>query len=122
MKMPCQLCLICEPRDKVYYEDNEIIVVQTKLLKGHKNRIMAVWKEHIPTKRLHGFEQIQLINTLVDVGTKVFNYTSKFVIMDETHASMPEHAHYVATDLDPNSDDFDQILETRWKEVVDVNG
>jgi hypothetical protein len=39
--------------------------------------------------------------------------------MDTTFATINDHWHLVATDLDPESDDFKQILATRWIKVVD---
>jgi len=41
------------------------------------------------------------------------------VIMDTTFATINDHWHLVATDLDSTSQDFDMILATRWIKVVD---
>jgi hypothetical protein len=48
-----------------------------------------------------------------------FSYTPKFVIMDTTFATINDHWHLVATDLNPKSQDFDQILSTKWIKVID---
>jgi hypothetical protein len=53
------------------------------------------------------------------VGKKVFSYAPKFVIMDSTFATINDHWHLVATDLNPNSEDFPQILATKWVSVID---
>jgi hypothetical protein len=39
--------------------------------------------------------------------------------MDSTFATINDHWHLVATDLDRRSEDFDQILATKWVSVVD---
>ena len=59
------------------------------------------------------------LDILCKIGRKVFSYTPKFVIMDLTFATIKEHWHLAATDLDPESEDFDQILATRWVSFVD---
>ena len=43
----------------------------------------------------------------------------KFVIMDTTFATINDHWHLVATDLNPKSEDFNRILATRWIKVID---
>lgn len=78
---------------------------------------MTVFKEHEHTIPYKSFERA--LDLLSEVGMKVFSYTPKFVIMDSTFATINDHWHLVATDLDPNSQDFDQILSTKWVSVVD---
>lgn len=113
----CPLCSLNLKKEKIYCEDRSFIVLRTKDLKGHKERIMVVYKRHehtIPYKALE-----RALDLLSDIGRKVFSYTPKFVIMDATFATINDHWHLVGTDLDPKSKDFDQILSTRWIKVVD---
>jgi predicted enzyme involved in methoxymalonyl-ACP biosynthesis len=56
---------------------------------------------------------------LSEIGREVFKYTPKFVIVDSTFASINNNWHPVASDLDPKSEDFDQILSTKWIKVAD---
>jgi hypothetical protein len=104
-------------REKVFHEDESFIVLRTEDLKGHRERIMAVLKEHEHTIPYKAYERA--LDLLSEVGMKVFSYTPKFVIMDSTFATINDHWHLVATDLDPKSLDFDQILATKWVSVVD---
>jgi len=60
------------------------------------------------------------LGILIKIGKELFSYTPKFVIMDSTFATINDHWHLVASDLDPKSEDFDQILATRWIRVVDI--
>lgn len=123
MSKKCPLCKITSlfrPKsEKVFYEDSYVIIVRTKKLKGHKERIMIVTKGHRkhPPKWLHDY----CMGKLTERGKKIFHYTPKFVIMDGTFASIKNHFHLVCTDLDPKSDDFEQILRTHWLKVVDVS-
>jgi hypothetical protein len=113
----CPLCKLDLKKEKIYYDDRSFLVIRTKDLKGHKERIMVVYKQHehtIPYKALE-----RALDLLSDMGRKVFSYTPKFVIMDATFATINDHWHLVGTDLDPKSKDFDQILSTRWIKVVD---
>lgn len=113
----CPLCNLDLAKELIYYDDPSFIVLQTKDLKGHVERIMIVYREHchnVPFKVLES-----ALDILANVGMKVFKYTPKFIIMDSTFATINEHWHLVATDLDPKSKDFDQILRTKWIKVID---
>jgi hypothetical protein len=113
----CPLCELDLKKEKIYYEDNSFIVLRTGKLKGHKERIMAVFKRHEHTIPHDAYEHA--LNVLSKIGRKVFSYTPKFVIMDTTFATINDHWHLVATDLNPKSEDFDQILATKWIKVID---
>ena len=113
----CPLCELNLKEEKVYFEDDSFIVLKTKKLKGHKERVMIVYKRHehvLPYKAVE-----RALDILTKIGRQLFSYTPKFVIMDSTFATINDHWHLVASDLDPKSEDFDQILATRWIKVVD---
>ena len=78
---------------------------------------MIVIKQHEHELSRKAFERA--LDILSKIGRKLFSYTPKFVIMDSTFATINDHWHLVATDLDPKSEDFDQILATKWIKVVD---
>jgi hypothetical protein len=113
----CPLCELDLGKEKIFYEDRSFIVLRTKTLKGHRERIMIVFRQHEHTISYKAFERA--LDLLSKIGRKVFAYSPKFVIMDTTFATINDHWHLVATDLDPKSEDFDQILATRWIRVVD---
>lgn len=112
----CPLCELDLNREKVYFEDGSFVVLRTKDMKGHRERIMIVYKQHRHTISRAIYERA--LDILSKVG-RIFSYTPKFVIMDTTFATINDHWHLVATDVDPKSHDFDQILATRWIKVVD---
>lgn len=113
----CPLCKLDLKTEKIFYDDRSFLILRTKDLKGHKERIMIVYKQHEHTISFKALERA--LDLLSDMGRKVFSYTPKFVIMDATFATINDHWHLVGTDLDPKSKDFDQILSTRWIKVVD---
>ena len=115
--LSCPLCELDLKNEKIYYEDESFIVLRTKTLKGHRERVMIVYKKHEHTIPYKAYERA--LDILSKIGRKVFSYTPKFVIMDTTFATINDHWHLVVSDLDPKSEDFDQILATRWIKVID---
>jgi len=104
-------------KETKYYEDNSFLVLRTRNLKGHKERIMIIYKRHEHTIPPRAYEHA--LDLLSKMGRTVFAYAPKFVIMDTTFATINDHWHLVASDLDPKSEDFNQILATKWIRVVD---
>lgn len=113
----CPLCELDLKKEKIYYEDKSFIVLRTENLKGHRERIMIVYKEHDHTIPYKAYERA--LDIVSKIGRSIFSYTPKFVIMDATFATITDHWHLVVSDLDPKSEDFNQILATRWIRVVD---
>jgi hypothetical protein len=113
----CPLCELNLKEEKVYLEDETFLVLRTKKLKGHRERVMIVHKRHEHEPSYKAVERA--LDILTKMGRRLFSYTPKFVIMDSTFATINDHWHLVASDLDPKSEDFDQILATRWIRVVD---
>ena len=115
--LSCPLCNLNLEEEKKYYEDRSFIVLRTKTEKGHRERIMIVLKRHEHTVPQRVYEHA--LDILTKIGKEVLSYTPKFVIMDTTFATINDHWHLVATDLNPKSEDFNQILATRWIKVID---
>jgi hypothetical protein len=113
----CPLCDLDLKKETKYYEDNSFLVLRTRSLKGHKERIMIIYKRHEHTIPPRAYEHA--LDLLSKIGRTVFAYAPKFVIMDTTFATINDHWHLVASDLDPKSEDFNQILATKWIRVVD---
>lgn len=113
----CSLCELDLKREKIYYEDKSFIVLRTENLKGHRERIMIIHKQHRHSIQYKAYERA--LDIVSKIGREVFSYTPKFVILDSTFATINDHWHLVVTDLDPKSKDFDQILATKWIRIVD---
>jgi len=113
----CPLCDLDLQKEKIFYQDDSFVVLRTKNLKGHRERIMIIYRRHQHTISYKAFERA--LNILTQIGREVFKYTPKFVVLDTTFATINDHWHLVASDLDPKSEDFDLMLATRWIKVVD---
>ena len=112
-------CPICKAlKEESLHEDDLIKILETKSLKGHRRRIMVVTKEHM--RVAPSWLDSHMLDRLEEVGRRVFGYTYKFIIMSPLFGSVKDHAHYVASDLEPDCEDFHQILGTPWIRVVEV--
>jgi len=76
-------------REKIFYQDSSFVVLRTKNLKGHRERIMIIYKRHQHTIPYKAFERA--LNILTQIGREVFKHTSKFVILDSTFATINDH-------------------------------
>jgi len=117
MTKDCPLCR-ANKEERFYYQDKWVKVLDTAKLKGHKKRIMVLLKTHRAT--VPEWLQAHMLEALERTGRRVFASEYKFVIMSPLNGNVPDHAHFVASDLNPNSDDWEQILATPWMRVVDV--
>ena len=115
--MTCPLCKLDLSKEKIFYEDNNFVVIRTSQLKGHRERVMIIYKPHEHSPSYQVIERA--LDIMDDLGKDIFKYAPKWVIMDNTFATIREHWHLVCSDLDPDSDDFDQMLLTRWVRIVD---
>ena len=115
--LKCPFCELNLEKEKLFFADKSFIVLRTENLKGHKERIMIVYRQHEHTIPFKAYERA--LDIVSQIGQEVFRYTPKFVIMDSTFATVNDHWHLVVTDLSPESSDFDQILSTRWIKVID---
>ncbi|MEM2282605.1 MAG: hypothetical protein QXH26_03555 [Candidatus Hadarchaeales archaeon] len=120
MNAACPLCGVWEREPQnVFYQDEHFAVVRTKYLKGHRERLMVVWKRHealIPAEARE-----RALRVLEEVGRRAFAYTWKFVIMEGNlarEATVRDHWHLIASDLDPHAQDFERVLSIPWIRVV----
>lgn len=129
--MSCPLCGLTDREDEVvFWEDENFFITRTKTLKRHRERIMLATKLHIDKltfdKHAKGIWYGQhwlpnkIIEALEDVCKNVFAYTHKAVVMDGAYGTIRDHWHLVITDLEPDSDDFHQVLGTPWLHVINI--
>lgn len=79
-------------------------------MKGHKERLMLLHKEHLKTLDEGSVGEAYLL--LERIGSKYFSYSDKWAIFDPDFATIPDHWHRVASDLDKKAQDYRQILRT----------
>src|SRR5712692_1876207 len=105
---PCPLCNISQ--GEVLAEFQRWKLVRTKTMKGHKERLMLFYKEHVKTLDEQSIGEAYIL--LSKIGSKFFSYIDKWAIFEPIYATVPDHWHRVASDLDANAQDYGQILKT----------
>jgi len=69
----------------------------------------------------HGTSPPKFIPEYIYEAIKMaFDYTEKAVVMEGKYASIPEHWHLSVSDLEPDSQDFRQVLGTPWVRVLHI--
>jgi hypothetical protein len=106
-----QLCSLCNiPQEEVLVEFERWRLVRTKTMKGHRERLMLLHKDHVRTLDEGSIGEAYLL--LMKAGSKFFSYTDKWAIFEPVYATVPNHWHRVASDLDESAQDYGQILKT----------
>ena len=104
----CPLCKI--PREEVLAEFQSWKLARTKTMKGHRERLMLFHREHV--RRLDEGSIGQAYMLLVQAGSKYFSFAEKWAVFEPVYATVPDHWHRVASDLDSSAEDHEQILKT----------
>jgi len=105
---PCPLCTI--PGKEVLMEFPRWRLTRTKTMKGHRERLMIYYRDHVKTLDEQSVGEAYML--LLTIGRKFFSYTKQWGIFEPVYATVPDHWHRVASDLDPGSEDYEQILKT----------
>ncbi|BCS91354.1 MAG: hypothetical protein ARM1_0811 [Candidatus Micrarchaeota archaeon] len=116
----CPLCNLERPGEVILYKDDRVLVVETKNKKGHKERIMVVWREH--RRELNEEEKSYALNKLIEVSKRVFSYTKFFEIYNDKLSSIMEHWHVIAADINPDADDFLQVYLQTPRDLYSIDG
>ena len=111
-------CPLCEAikNEPHLAENKDFVILRTKKMKGHKERIMIVFRVHVMELLSPSYNEGEAF--LTEIGKQLFSYVPFFVIMEPTFASIKDHWHLVASDLDHTAEDYKQVLETEWRKVV----
>ena len=114
--MTCPLCKINSRDDIIFHQDHLVTVCRTKDLKGHHERLMVLLNRHAiePNRVEHDNARVRLVM----VGRQRFQ--GDFYLLHDTFSRIHDHWHMVASRLDPNADDYEQILATE-KEHIHLN-
>jgi hypothetical protein len=108
MENSCPLCNI--PEHEVLADFPRWRLARTKTMKGHKERLMIYYKEHAKSLDEQSVGEAHMI--LMTMGQKFFSYAKQWAVFEPVFATVPEHWHRVASDLNPASEDHEQILKT----------
>lgn len=104
----CPLCKISQAEVLTEYERWKL--ARTKTMKGHRERLMLFHKDHVRTLDEGSIGEAYIL--LMEAGSKFFSYTNSWAIFEPVYATVPDHWHRVASDLDEKAQDYDQILKT----------
>ncbi len=109
--MDCPLCRIDERKEKIHLITRDIMILDTKTMKGHKGRVMCLYRKH--TKKLSPATRKRVMEEFRRFCiTYFFSYTDSFSIHRDEFSTIPGHWHVVASDLDKKAEDYRQILKT----------
>jgi hypothetical protein len=108
-EMSCPLCTIPERRheEKILFEDKEIMVVETKTKKGHKERLMILVKDHKTTVEDH-YEK-KLITRFSEIIMPRFSWAKEFYIFGKNN-TIKDHWHKIASDKNEKAEDFQELF------------
>lgn len=109
----CPLCKMDLSKEHIYYESDKILIVDTNRKKGHRNRIMVLMKEH--GVQHHREALNEAIRRLVAIGRQVFE--EDFILLSDRYSSVNYHWHIIASDLNPEAEDHQQIEETPYVHI-----
>jgi hypothetical protein len=104
----CPLCVI--PDGEVLVEFSRWRLARTKTMKGHRERLMLMRREHV--KDLDEQSIGEAFMLILSTGKRLFGYAKEWAVFEPVYATVPGHWHRVASDLDPNAEDHEQILKT----------
>jgi len=79
-------------------------------MKQHRERHMLYFREHVKTLDEQSIGEAYML--LLTIGRKYFSYTDRWTVFGPVYATVPDHWHRVASDLNPGSEDYEQILKT----------
>jgi len=104
----CPLCKIAQR--EVLEEYPRWRLARTKTMKGHRERLVLFHREHLKTLDEQSIGEAYLL--LMGIGSRFFSYVTEWAIFESVYATVPNHWHRVASDLDAKADDYKQILRT----------
>ena len=113
----CSLCRIDpkDARERIHYSDDRITIADTLDKKGHRGRIMVYASDHTqePSEELRQYAREKLI----EISRHVID--APRIIVYGTMASVPNHWHLIASDLD--GDDIPKLRKQFYEEGVQVD-
>lgn len=117
--MDCPLCNI-ERRsvtERIYFEDNEVILLDAKTKKGHAKRIMFVLKEH--RDDITPEEEIGLIQKFAILVSPQFINDQEFYIYG-TMSTIKEHWHKIACLKNEKADDYKELFGAPRDDLIKI--
>ena len=116
----CPLCLI-HKNERVLYQNRLLYLVNTKTMKGHKIRLMVALNRHsvepsFEERTQAYFLLAEYMDRKLHSWKSVIPVTPKWFMFDNTHASIKDHWHLVASD-EKSADTQEQELMAKTPKV-----
>ena len=89
-------------------------------MKGHKERLMLYHKEHLSAIDEQSIGEAYIL--LSKIGSKFFSFADRWAIFEPVYATVPDHWHRIASDLDESAQDHQQILRTPRMIIDNLQG
>jgi len=111
MSKECVLCKALEKEKKKFLFENErIVILPTKNMKGHHKRIMIITKEHVATP--HIVLQRSYLRVFREFCKEYFDEQPTYALVESTYATIPGHWHKIACDWYGTEKEKKQLLYT----------
>jgi len=109
-KEDCPLCqALINESNKFLYEDDEIVILQTKTMKGHHKRVMLVSKGHSRFM----FDENWYVHKFFRAWCQVyFDEEPTFVICESAFSTVKNHWHVIACDWYGTEKEIEQLHYT----------
>ena len=109
-------CPLCRAiiNEEILYQDGNIIVLETKGLKCHNKRIMAILVDH--ETNISPLCELVYLNSFVEFCKDYFDEEPTFALVDSTYATIKDHWHRIACDW-KGVEDLCQLLYTPHKAI-----
>jgi len=112
----CVLCLALKnEKSKYLYEDEDIAILPTKTMKGHRKRVMIISKKHISYDRMKSREKTHL-SFFIGFCKRYFDEEPTFALCEPTYATIKDHWHLIACDWF-GEEDIKQLHYTPHKAI-----
>jgi len=94
-------------KSEFLYEDKYMIIVPTKNMKGHKKRVMAISKDHVPNSN-----DMTMLEEIFKYWCMDYFDEPTFVFCKPTYATFKEHWHRIACDWNGTPKEMQQLYYT----------
>ncbi len=117
MTEKCPLCNLDRKDETVHYEDGNVIILDAKNKKGHKYRMMVVYRKHIKKPDV-GVRKLVFETFRNFCFSYYFSKVDRFGIYQDTYSTIPGHYHMLSADFDPHATDIEQVKDTERIEYL----
>ena len=114
----CALCkALKKEKDKFVYEDEYVVYLPTKNMKGHHKRLMVSIKDHISYDEINPILEEKIITNFITFCKGYFDEEPTFALCESTYCTIPKHWHLVACDWFGYPEEVQQLHYTPHESI-----